>query len=284
MNNVVNTTELVRIFYNTLTLSNTIFKKDTEKLKNDIDIYQDGYLLDVLDKTNLKTYDESSIDMVKGGTLEISNVLTNHYKVAALNFADGKKPGGWPEYGCPTQEENICRCSNMYEALITSKCDEQYYSINRANDNGGLCTGTLIYLPNVTVFKDDKTYAPIEPRQYDIITCPAPSCTFTSDRKALSVYSARIKAILSSAIVHNVDCIVLGAWGCGAFAQDRNLIARAFAMELKEYSKYFKKVVFAMRPTPNWTPDKVSTYDIFLKELSGFCKDVNEVTIEELLK
>lgn len=284
MNNVINTTELVKVFYDTLTLSNTTFKRETEKLKNEIDIYPDGYLLDVLDEPNLKTYDKSSIDVVKGGTLEISNVLTNHYKVAALNFADGKKPGGWPEYGCLTQEENICRCSNMYEALITTKCNEQYYSVNRANDNGGLCTGTLIYLPNVTVFKDDKAYMPIEPKQYDIITCPAPSCAFIDDMKALSVYRDRIKAILSSAIVHNVDCIVLGAWGCGAFAQDRTLVAKAFAMELKKYSKYFKKVVFAMRPTPTWTPDKVSTYDIFLEELKSACKDVNEVTIEELLK
>lgn len=284
MNNIVNTTELVKIFYDTLTLSNTTFKRETENLKEDVDIYPDGYLLDVLDNINLKTYDGSGIDMVEGGTLEISNILSSKYKVAALNFADGKKPGGWPEFGCLTQEENICRCSNMYEALTTTKCDEYYYSVNRANDNDGLCTGTLIYLPNVTVFRDDNTYAPIEPKQYDIITCPAPSCTFTNDKKALNVYRDRIKSIVSSAIIYNVDCIVLGAWGCGAFGQDRHLIAKAFAMELKKYSKYFKKVVFAMRPTPNWPQDKVSTYDIFLKELKSKCKYVNEVTIEELLK
>ena len=254
--------KLIDIFFDTRKLSKTKYKEETERLINDTKVYSNLSPLAYSDK-------KSDIAILNGGTLEVSNLLSKYYKVAALNFADGKKPGGWPEYGCLTQEENICRCSNMYEALISDKCKKEYYQVNRNNDRDGLCTDTVIYLPNVTIFKDDRDYLELEsPFKYDIITCPAPSCHLYPNQ-ALFIYDRRIEQIVLSAIKNNVECLVLGAWGCGAFRQDKILIARSFIAILNMYSGYFKSIVFAMKKTPGWN-QKESAYNVFLNEFKYY--------------
>ena len=254
--------KLIDIFFDTRKLSKTKYKEETERLINDTKVYSNLSPLADSDK-------KSDIAILNGGTLEVSNLLSKYYKVAALNFADGKKPGGWPEYGCLTQEENICRCSNMYEALISDKCNKEYYQVNRNNDRDGLCTDTVIYLPNVTIFKDDCDYLVLEsPFKYDIITCPAPSCHLYPNQ-ALFIYDRRIEQIVLSAIKNNVECLVLGAWGCGAFRQDKILIARSFIAILNMYSGYFKSIVFAMKKTPGWN-QKESAYNVFLNEFKYY--------------
>ena len=259
---VTDENKLIDIFFDTRKLSKTKYKEETERLINDTKVYSNLPPLADSDK-------KSDIAILNGGTLEVSNLLSKYYKVAALNFADGKKPGGWPEYGCLTQEENICRCSNMYEALISDKCNKEYYQVNRNNDRDGLCTDTVIYLPNVTIFKDDRDYLELEsPFKYDIITCPAPSCHLYPN-EALFIYDRRIEQIVLSAIKNNVECLVLGAWGCGAFRQDKILIARSFIAILNMYSGYFKSIVFAMKKTPGWN-QKESAYNVFLNEFKNY--------------
>ena len=254
--------KLIDIFFDTRKLSKTKYKEETERLINDTKVYSN---LSPLADSGKK----SDIAILNGGTLEVSNLLSKYYKVAALNFADGKKPGGWPEYGCLTQEENICRCSNMYEALISDKCNKKYYQVNRNNDRDGLCTDTVIYLPNVTIFKDDRDYLELEsPFKYDIITCPAPSCHLYPN-EALFIYDRRIEQIVLSAIKNNVECLVLGAWGCGAFRQDKILIAQSFEAIVDKYSGYFKSIVFAMKKTPGWN-QKESAYNVFLNEFKYY--------------
>ena len=157
----------------------------------------------------------------------------------------------------------------MYEALISDKCNKKYYQVNRNNDRDGLCTDTVIYLPNVTIFKDDRDYLELEsPFKYDIITCPAPSCHLYPNQ-ALFIYDRRIEQIVLSAIKNNVECLVLGAWGCGAFRQDKILIARSFIAILNMYSGYFKSIVFAMKKTPGWN-QKESAYNVFLNEFKNY--------------
>ena len=259
---VTDENKLIDIFFDTRKLSKTKYKEETERLINDTKVYSNLSPLADSDK-------KCDIAILNGGTLEVSNLLSKYYKVAALNFADGKKPGGWPEYGCLTQEENICRCSNMYEALISDKCNKEYYQVNRNNDRDGLCTDTVIYLPNVTIFKDDCDYLELEsPFKYDIITCPAPSCHLYPN-EALFIYDRRIEQIVLSAIKNNVECLVLGAWGCGAFRQDKILIARSFIAILNMYSGYFKSIVFAMKKTPGWN-QKESAYNVFLNEFKYY--------------
>lgn len=172
-------------------------------------------------------------------------------KVAALNFADGVVPGGYPEFGAPTQEETFCRVSNLYPILISATCEE-YYTHNKKNWNSGICTDYLLYSKGVTTFKDDLTYKVIENVDIDIITCPAPNHT-NWETSPLSIYEKRIEQIVWSAIYNHADTIILGAWGCGAFGQDPYLMGLAFANVLNNFSGYFRDVIFAIPSGKNYT-------------------------------
>lgn len=190
------------------------------------------------------------IEMVRGGTVSTGYANADSgMRVAILNFADALTAGGLVLVGENTQEENICRCTNLYPVLSDARSYKAYYLPNRQNGDF-VYTNRIIYARDITVFKDDSTYENIEPRQFDVITCPAPSENLP-DEKAVIVYMSRIQAIILSAIENGVDCIVLGAWGCGAFGQNPELIAQTFANMLNMYGGYFKKIVFAIRSTPN---------------------------------
>ena len=86
--------------------------------------------------------------------------------------------------------------------------------------------------------------------------------------EAMPLYVRRIERIVASAIVNNVECIVLGAWGCGAFGQNPMLIARAFATVLNNYGGYFKKIIFAVRPTSDG--EESAMYKIFKDTLTEY--------------
>lgn len=217
------------------------------------------------------------IEVIHGGTVSTGYKYAKDMHVAILNFADAMKYGGWVEKGAQTQEENICRCTNLHPVLGRRECDEAYYAPNKfhvlQHNKIEIYTDRIIYAKGVTVFKNDATYENIEPRQLDVITCPAPSALIVSDEFAHEVYERRLAQILMSAADNGAACIVLGAWGCGAFGQNPKTVASSFARVLNKYSGYFKKVVFAIKPTPMWGEGDL--YYVFRNILKEEC--VSEV-------
>ena len=194
------------------------------------------------------------ISLVRAGTVETGyNLLGEGKYVAILNFADAITPGGLVLAGASTQEENICRCSNLYESLTIPECYDNYYTPN-AKLNDDIYTNNIIYSAKVAFFRDDKDYHVIPPREMDVITCPAPSREL-DDETALKIYTKRIEMILSVAYLHCNTDLVLGAWGCGAFGQNPYLVARAFAEVLNKYGWHFNNIVFAIKPTAEGQED-----------------------------
>ena len=206
---------------------------------------------------------DDNIVLLQQGTVEAGYHYAETSKVAILNFADALQCGGLVWIGETTQEENICRCSNLYPYLDNDVSLANYYKPNRQAvlaDSKEIYTDNIIYVKDAVVFKDDKTYEEVEPRKLDIITCPAPSSQLGVS--AMGIYCTRIEQIVLSAIANDVKVLVLGAWGCGAFGQSPEDVARAFSAVLKNYSGYFDKVVFAIRPTPA-VAGTYSNYEIF---------------------
>lgn len=170
----------------------------------------------------------------------LNSVIKERHKIGILNFADALVPGGLVETGEVTQEESICRCSNLYEGLILNRCMQQYYGYNRSTGNS-VYSDRLIYSPNVLIFKHDSSHTAVKrPFYVDVITCPAPSCKCSED-----ILIHRIQGIINSAAANGVTDIVLGAWGCGAFGQDAKTIGRCFGTVLKDCN-YFRNVCFAI--------------------------------------
>lgn len=179
----------------------------------------------------------------------------NDHKVAVLNFANAYSPGGGVAQGAMAQEECLCRSSNLYSSLTLPYLLKNYYKWNSKN-TGDMGTDAVIYSPGVTVFKTDDSI----PRELDdwfkvdVITCAAPyydpgkKKPVTED-KLREVFYRRIRNILEVAVANDVDVLVLGAFGCGAFNNPPGLVAEVFRDLLmgKSYGRFFTTVLFAIK-------------------------------------
>ena len=204
-----------------------------------------------------------NISVTNEGTVSAGKRIKeqNNYQTAILNFADALVPGGLLLSGASTQEENICRCSNLYASLTSNKA-RIYYDINNASVHG-VYTDSLIYSNGVLFFKDDTTYEDVHPYRLDVITCPSPSIRWTNKTNEYTTLYYRIEQIIKSAILHGVVNIVLGAWGCGAFGQNPKVVAQCFKDVLQKYDA-FENVVFAIRScADDYMTNTTSNYSVF---------------------
>ena len=71
----------------------------------------------------------------------------NPVKVAILNFASYKNPGGGYLKGSFAQEEALCSESTLYPVL--AKFEQTYYDWNREHLNHALYTNRALYSPSI---------------------------------------------------------------------------------------------------------------------------------------
>ena len=184
-------------------------------------------------------------------------------KVAVLNFANNHSIGGAP-FSAGAQEESLCRCSTLYPCLQAMKHDfyDKHIRQFETHQISHMGNDDLIYTPGVAVFKTDERTEPIYPKMMnpldwyfvDVITCAAPELwkgnAMPADYEAQ--ITSRINKILDIAAREGVQVLILGAWGCGAFCNPSEVVARAFMTQLKNYN--FETVEFALA-----TRDDLST-------------------------
>jgi len=197
----------------------------------------------------------ASVTVVEDTTFHCAQGLLGGGKVAILNFANAFTPGGGIKRGAPSQEECLCRSSNLYEGLTLPYLLRNYYKYNSKN-TGDLGVDSVIYHPSVTVIKSDDDLPVLlkQPFCVDVLTCAAPY--YNPDRKKPippdkleEAFSHRIRNILEVAIANDVDVLVLGAFGCGAFNNPPGMVAQCFREYLidRDYACFFKQVVFAIK-------------------------------------
>src|SRR5204863_6786191 len=111
-------------------------------------------------------------------------------------------------------------------------------------------TNYAIYSPAVPVFKDDEGELLDEPYLCAFVTSPAVNAGAIRDQERRLVRDEmreRIEKVLALMAGHGHDAAVLGAWGCGVFKNDPELIAELFAKALRgQFAGAFAKVVFAV--------------------------------------
>ena len=240
----------VAVFKDTVKQSTGRFAKQTMKLTG-LGTFVYDYLIGDVD---FEPNPRMKVEVKPLGTVEAGRRLAKKKGTTTiLNFADALVPGGLVLTGATTQEENICRCSNLYQSITTDVAKEYYYDANiQAFGKDGrkvfdsVYLDNLIYSRDVLFFKDDVTYEEVPSYYMDVITCPAPSCFITPKNKEYRIIKQRTEQIIKSAILAGTDNLVLGAWGCGAFGQDPRVISECFKETLEEYPA-FDHVVFAIR-------------------------------------
>jgi uncharacterized protein (TIGR02452 family) len=171
--------------------------------------------------------------------------------LACLNFASAKNPGGGFRNGSLAQEEALACASGLYPCLLKAP---EYYERNRAN-HSALYLDLAIFSPQVPFFRDDAGILLEKPVLTSVITAPAPNAGVIEQNEPGNVRQVeptlrrRAELVLNIASAHQVDRLVLGAWGCGVFRNDPRTVARVFANLLKPPGKFagaFGEVVFAV--------------------------------------
>ena len=194
-----------------------------------------------------------------------------------LNFANPYEPGGGVKRGARAQEEDLCRRSTLFLSLYSTRA-KAYYRENRA-EASALFTDAAILSEHVEVFRDAAGHYLKSPYEVAVLTMAAP---YYPDLRIdevgrLSVaFEQRILGLLTLAACCGYTRLVLGAWGCGAFGNDPQMVAEAFGEALRTFEvgdredearmlgtdEVFEYIRFAVLPGPN--------HDVFERVLAGF--------------
>jgi len=194
------------------------------------------------------------VDVVNATTLDAAQVLVERgLRVAALNFASATTPGGGFLAGATAQEESLCWSSGLFACINGN----DMYAFHRNRDDW-LYTDYVIYSPDVPVFRASNGVLLEQPWPCSFLTSPAPfALNFIAehpeDKPTLAAaFRSRIAKVLSVATYHGHEELVLGAWGCGAFGNDAEMVAPLFREALEgPFCGVFSKVVFAiLDPSP----------------------------------
>ncbi|MCR4867497.1 MAG: TIGR02452 family protein [Lachnospiraceae bacterium] len=201
-------------------------------------------------------------------------------KIAVMNFANAFHAGGGVTKGSSAQEESLCRTSTLYPLLYRRTLRDTFYK-HHHDLNSPKATDSLIYTEGVIICKTDEDLPKRMPKKdwvtVDVITIAAPDLRDKSNKHAPLVnggaymnnaelfgyHVKRAMHMLTCAAAKGADILVLGAFGCGAFQNDPEVVARAYKTVLQEFPKVFKQIEFAIyRPASG-----SKNYDVFSKIL-----------------
>jgi uncharacterized protein (TIGR02452 family) len=180
----------------------------------------------------------TNIEVIARDYISLAYEAAEKYKsVAILNMCSDVKPGGGFLTGSTAGEEELCRRSTLYPQLLFFE-----YPFTEPQ---------LIYSKDVEIFKAAQTYKRLKPtRHVDVISIAAirrPALTEEGEylnNEDIDSMRARVVAILSVAKEKGIECLVLSAFGSGAFRNPAAPVAQIFKWALQHFE--FKSVVFGI--------------------------------------
>ena len=200
--------------------------------------------------------------VIEADCIETSHLLEKAgYNVCMLNMANRQNPGGGVWSGAGAQEENIFRRSTILLSLYQfvdyanqyGIAENKEYSYPLDRDSGG------IYTKDATIFRgtENNGYCLLKnPFKVSVVTVPAingPQIDLINryyriTKELIEPSKEKIRTILRIGAAHNHDCLVLSAFGCGAFRNPPQHIAELFkeVFDEPEFVNQFKLVAFAI--------------------------------------
>jgi uncharacterized protein (TIGR02452 family) len=204
---------------------------------------------------------QTEYSVINADCLETAGLMVKSgFNPCVLNLASRQNPGGGVLNGAGAQEENIFRRSNLFLSLYQFASYASEYNIEKHAKSYPLDKNTGgIYSTNITVFRGSEKngYCLLRnPYNVSIVTVPAINKPDLVNRNG-KLYIAndlvkptkeKIRTILRIAGKYKHDCLVLGAFGCGAFANPPHHIAELFKEIFfeGEFRSKFKLVVFSI--------------------------------------
>lgn len=227
--------------------------------------------------------DKAKVVISDKRSLEAAEVYAKQgKKVCVLNFASATNPGGGVVNGSSAQEECICRCTTLYPCLNTDTMWNAFYKPHRKAANP-LYNNDCIYTPDVCVFKSDTNFPEPLPKNewwsVNVLTCAAPNLRERPSNamnphagdKAVKITPTelekllikRIRRIFEIAVANGNEVLILGAFGCGAFRNPPEIVAKVFDTVMQNYITYFDTIEYAVYHTER----EVTNYEAFKRTL-----------------
>lgn len=257
--------ERIEIFEGTrqLCLSNPFLKNAIAASKAGQRIYWEG---DVIEYGAPRFAEPADMILSPKKTVEAAMPYARRGKrTCILNFASSVTPGGGVLTGEQAQEESICRVSTLYFALSDPETAGTFYDYHweliRAGKMNRRNRDDIVYTPGVVAVRDDANWETMMKEQdwyeMDVITCAAPDLRQLGDAAQFSptmeelrtLHEIRWRCILAAAAKHEADVLILGAFGCGVFANPSELVVAAFNNVLPEFRNHFETIEFAVYTT-----------------------------------
>ncbi len=259
--------------------------ENSERLSKSVeDIIKNQKLILENEKLNIDSVNrdkDAKVILSKKRTLEAASAYKGK-KVCVHNFASATNPGGGVTKGSNAQEECICRCTDLYLCLNTDEYLDKFYGEHRKAHNP-IYNDDIIYSSSVDVFKTDKVLPELMDEKdwfkVNVITCAAPNLrpipsnemnpdagdkqVKLTDDEYIKILEKRVRKIFDVAVFYNNDVLILGAFGCGAFMNPPNLVAKVFNNVMKDYIRKLEVIEYAVYCRDFETKNYDEFYKIF---------------------
>jgi len=192
-----------------------------------------------------------TVEVVSADMLEVAGDLAQagaqaggqEIRVAVLNMANARRPGGGVRTGAGAQEENFHRRSDLGRFLEQQSA--AFYPIP---------PHACLLSREVTIFRGAEAagYPVIAPFRVDVISSAAPAHPALDERgryrhrRDRDAMWQKVELIMEAAEQSKCQALVLSAFGCGAFANPPDVVAGLFAQALCRPWSCLERVVFCI--------------------------------------
>ena len=255
--------------------------KDTESLCKNVQILKEA-IQNSISKQQLILENDELCDVNKNRFADDAKIIVS--KKRSFEAAEQYKETR-VERGANAQEECLCRISTLLFNIKTPSMWDGFYAPHRAARNP-INNGDIIYTPDVMVIKEDTAFPKRRPEiewfKVDVITCAAPNLrerpsnlynshngtkkvtlTLAEQQK---IHEDRLRRILDVAVINGVESIILGAFGCGAFSNSPEAVAKAARNVITDYKKAFRNIEFAVYCSPR-DDSNYKTFSKIIKDI-----------------
>jgi len=215
-----------------------------------------------------RKYPSTCVRIVNADTVDLTRAIMDRYekegfdrKVIALNMANQFNPGGGFIRGRLAQEEALCFRTALYSVLDKKEYEGPH----------GFGDFTVSIQLNVPVLRKgmDMGFEFLKPEErwnmnfvscasYDRHKLPKEEQKAPLSPEQFAGVHTKVRALLSACAHAGADAVILGALGCGAFANPPDQIAQIFERVIREFAGVFEYVYFAILAAP--TDVKLSTF------------------------
>lgn len=175
----------------------------------------------------------AKVVLFRGDSFSAAQWVLDHdatSKPLVLDFASDSNPGGgWRGKQQGTQEEELCRNSSLGLSLEHVHAHVVEYMPRLG----------CVYVPDCVVVRNHLGENLANPFWVSVVA----GALRPDDVDDTSFVQRKIQGLLQIARAYQHTELVLGAWGCGAFGNDPETLARAFATEIQHFRG---RVVFAL--------------------------------------